>query len=330
MTDENDEILEKKKKFYDTLTRYFSEKSIPTGFYNAVGQIRDHVQTLNKNLETSNEIIKNLGERLSGLGEGLSKTNQVIHNEADALTKAQHEIANKQSWFNGLTIGLTAVIAAATLAYVWITYQSVQAVRESNKIQQEVLRMQQRAFSIEKRPYLYVNFLYDFRPREDDILFGAIMGFRNTGDFPANVINLKYLVADDDSNKPIDFKKWYGDTYGNFPDITVVPPGQDIMTVYTPGISKNATLACVGVLAQYAGEDPAGEFWFRRLDVFRIIHDETGKITDKKLIDIKIDWDRNQNRPLPEFTIPNWSAYRKANVEVKSLVPGETKGTRAP
>lgn len=292
------------------------------------GENRDHIQTLNKNLETSNENIRNLGARLSGLGGGLAKTNQIIHNEAEALGKVQHEIANKQNWFNRLTIALSVVIAAATVAYVWITYLSVQVARETNKIQQQVLLTQRRAFSIEKRPYLYVNFVYDFRPRKDDILFGAIIGFRNTGDFPANVSELKYLVADNVSNKSIDFKKWYGDSYGNFPDITVVPPSQDIVAVYTPGISQKATLACVGVLVQYQGEDPADKFWFKRMDVFRIIHDDAGKIADKKLIDIQIDWDKNQARPAPEFTIPNWSAYREANVEVKSLVLGATKGTR--
>lgn len=43
-------LEELQKEFYQALTWYFSEKSTPTGFYNAVGQIRDHLKELNNNL----------------------------------------------------------------------------------------------------------------------------------------------------------------------------------------------------------------------------------------------------------------------------------------
>jgi len=42
------------KKFYKTLTWYFSEKSTPTGVYGTIGAIKDELIKLNKNLETAN------------------------------------------------------------------------------------------------------------------------------------------------------------------------------------------------------------------------------------------------------------------------------------
>ncbi len=48
-------LEEKQKKFYDTLTWYFSEKRTPTGFFHTIGLIRDRLTDLNKNLENANK-----------------------------------------------------------------------------------------------------------------------------------------------------------------------------------------------------------------------------------------------------------------------------------
>lgn len=68
MTDEEGKSKEElEKKFYETLTNYFSVRSVPTGFFNAVGAIRDHLDTLNKNLEESSKSSTKLSEALNKL-----------------------------------------------------------------------------------------------------------------------------------------------------------------------------------------------------------------------------------------------------------------------
>jgi preprotein translocase subunit SecG len=54
--------------------------------------------------------------------------------EAD---KTQQKAAASQTKLQRVTIWLTVVIAVSTVAYTWITWQSVQAQREANQIQRE-------------------------------------------------------------------------------------------------------------------------------------------------------------------------------------------------
>lgn len=55
--------------------------------------------------------------------------------EVDKNLKAT---ATSQSRLQGATLFLTLVIAAATITYTWITWESVQAQREANQIQREM------------------------------------------------------------------------------------------------------------------------------------------------------------------------------------------------
>lgn len=54
--------------------------------------------------------------------------------ESEAIQK---EAATSQGKLQRVTIALTVVIAISTVAYTWITWQSVQAQREANQIQRE-------------------------------------------------------------------------------------------------------------------------------------------------------------------------------------------------
>ena len=51
--------------------------------------------------------------------------------------KIQKEAATSQNKLQWVTIALTVVIALATVGYTWITWKSVQAQRDANKIQRE-------------------------------------------------------------------------------------------------------------------------------------------------------------------------------------------------
>jgi hypothetical protein len=68
MTQEHEKPKEAlEKDFYKTLTEYFSVRETPTGFFNTVGGIRDHLETLNKNLEQSNKSSTKLSKALNRL-----------------------------------------------------------------------------------------------------------------------------------------------------------------------------------------------------------------------------------------------------------------------
>lgn len=253
------------------------------------------------------DAITSLASMVASVSDALSRTNQHIHKEAEKLTDTLKAIDASQGRFNKVSIWLTATIAGATLLYVVITGISVSVMSKANVIQLEMLENQKNEMALSGRPYVFVNFEYTFSPRTDDILFGADMTFQNTGNFPANLEELTYLVADDVTNKSIDFKKWYSDTYGGFPEIKVIPPSEKIKAVYTPGISKKANWACVGVLAKYEGEASKKIFWFKRLDTFKIVRDDKGNIIDLKLTATEVDWDKNQNKDMPKLAIPAWN-----------------------
>ena len=53
MPEESDEDV--KRRFYKTLADYYSVRVEHTGFLTAVGQIRDHMGTLNENLRKASE-----------------------------------------------------------------------------------------------------------------------------------------------------------------------------------------------------------------------------------------------------------------------------------
>lgn len=158
---------------------------------------------------------------------------------------------------------------------------------------------------LDKRPYLFVEFGYDARMRSNDFLFGGLFYFYNRGRLPASSIETNYLVCSE--TKCIDFKKWYADSYGGFPDIRFVAPEGNVgPLVYTPGIPKDSKCVCVGVSLSYSGID-ARKYWFRRLNTFRII--SNGDKKELKLISTEVDWDRNGKSIIPELKQPDWSKY---------------------
>jgi hypothetical protein len=85
-------------------------------------------------------------EALGQVWAGLFDVKKSLHHvgemfEARMLEseRLQRESAVSQGRLQRVTIGLTVVIAIATVVYTWITWQSVQAQREANAIQREAL-----------------------------------------------------------------------------------------------------------------------------------------------------------------------------------------------
>lgn len=75
---------------------------------------------------------------------GLFDVKKTMHHVSDkidarleTLEKSQRDAADSQAKLQVAALALTVVIAASTMLYTWITWQSVQAQREANQIQRD-------------------------------------------------------------------------------------------------------------------------------------------------------------------------------------------------
>lgn len=62
-----------RKKFYDVLTWYFSEKAQPTGFYSTIGRIDEKLGKLEGRFDTLNSNLQKLEESSTNLSKALNK-----------------------------------------------------------------------------------------------------------------------------------------------------------------------------------------------------------------------------------------------------------------
>ena len=84
-----------------------------------------------------------LKESVSALTDTIYKAHQGIKEKADELYENYKTISDKQSKVQNrlqwIVIALTLVLAASTVAYTWITWESVSAMRDANEIQWQFL-----------------------------------------------------------------------------------------------------------------------------------------------------------------------------------------------
>ncbi len=85
-------------------------------------------------------------EALNNVHAGLFDVKKTIHQTSDrleqrleVLERVQAGAAKTQGMLQKITIVLTVVIALAPIAYTLVTWQAVQAQREANEIQEQVL-----------------------------------------------------------------------------------------------------------------------------------------------------------------------------------------------
>ena len=81
---------------------------------------------------------------LDNLWGGLFDLKKALHAVTDKIDarlasaeQTQKEAAASANKLQGIVVALTIVIAVCTIAYTWITWESVQAQREANQIQRE-------------------------------------------------------------------------------------------------------------------------------------------------------------------------------------------------
>ena len=80
-------------------------------------------------------------EAMGNMHAGLFDLKKSIHHASDNLNERIKEFIKSQGKLQKITIALTIVIALATVTYTWVTWQTVQAQKEANTIQRELLKL---------------------------------------------------------------------------------------------------------------------------------------------------------------------------------------------
>jgi hypothetical protein len=101
----------------------------------------------NRRVVRSTEAMMRLGDKVTGLMETIYRASQGIQEKADTLFSLYDRISRSQTRQQRIVIGLTVVLALSTIAYTWITWLSVSAMRDANEIQRQVLKLQQQGSS---------------------------------------------------------------------------------------------------------------------------------------------------------------------------------------
>jgi len=70
------------------------------------------------------------------------RASQGFQEKSDKLFDLYERISKAQGRHQLVLVVLTVVVAASTVAYTWITWQSVAAMREANEIQRQLLDLQ--------------------------------------------------------------------------------------------------------------------------------------------------------------------------------------------
>ena len=92
----------------------------------------------------STEALHGVRDKLVGLMETIYRASQGIQGKTDDLLGRYDKISLAQNRQQKVLIALSVVIAVSTVAYTAITWHSVSAMRESNRIQQEFLDLKER------------------------------------------------------------------------------------------------------------------------------------------------------------------------------------------
>lgn len=87
------------------------------------------------------------------LNEKITNFNDTIQCSSDSLNTKITEFDKSQGKLQKISIILTIVIALSTIAYTCITWQSVKAQREANKIQRSILEINSEEIKV--LPWLY-------------------------------------------------------------------------------------------------------------------------------------------------------------------------------
>lgn len=136
----------------DQICNYTGSPDNPeTARYNRILQVRltEGVVQLSEKLgglmETIYRSSGRISEKTDELMEVVQKSTDRVAGKADEIRQSYERIADSQGRQQMAVIGLSIVVALATIAYAAITWKSVEVMRESNAIQRQMLAAQEQA-----------------------------------------------------------------------------------------------------------------------------------------------------------------------------------------
>lgn len=92
--------------------------------------------------------LNSLRDKVAGLIETIYRASQGTQKKAENLISLFEKSAKSQSRQQIMIIFLTVVIVVCTISYTLITYQSVSAMRDSNRIQIQMLELEKEQLKI--------------------------------------------------------------------------------------------------------------------------------------------------------------------------------------
>lgn len=88
------------------------------------------------------DAVVGLRDKVTGLMETVYRASQGFQEKSDHLLDLYERISKAQGRQQLVLVILTVVVAVSTVAYTWITWKSVAAMREANEIQRRLLEFQ--------------------------------------------------------------------------------------------------------------------------------------------------------------------------------------------
>lgn len=251
-------------------------------------------------------------DRVAALGESLTKTSAIMKNSIEEISNTINSVTKSQSKQQKWMIILSGALTLATIIYAIITGLTLGALKQANQIQAGLLNIQGRQLELDKRPMLYIAIEPRLWTDGKNYYFGGDLTYQNNGAYIARNIDSEYLISNNIADSEVDYKNWYSDTHGSFPDIKAVPPHQNIGPLpLTPSFDKNASWVSIGVLSKYKGYDQEVKYWIKRVDIYNIQKDENGNPIKLVLIRSDLDFDSDIGAAPVSLSIPEWNSFKK-------------------
>jgi len=204
---------------------------------------------------------------------------------------------------------VTVVTVFFTGAALLFQSRALTVQTQSLSVQSDVLKVNLKQMQLNTRPQVAVTIYPRGWNRDNTSYFGGNIEFENYSAFSARNMKTEYLISND-TGKADDFKKWYSDTYGSFPEISFVSAkSKSDQIPLVPSIPRAANFACIGVKVLYQGFDSNKKYWHIIRKTYRLAKDKDGNLTDLILIDNVQQSDDDSGADVPRLEVPIWKKF---------------------
>ena len=214
---------------------------------------------------------------------------------------------------------------------------SVDAQKESVRELKRSVETQIEELSLSKRPYVYLEIKnVRIKPRIEikadnkpstHYMVQADLEFKNEGDIPAVINEIKYFVTTDKDKRHLDTPAYFEENLGSYPYPTIIFPKQEnLRFTYGADCSTTTERIYFNVVLAYKGYKEDSNYWYSFISKYATIGEQAeqkikladgteiqSSITAFTIIPLQLegDWDRNKNVVRPEIFIPDWESEEK-------------------